>query len=251
MAAQDRDEDARNQEGTNACTRQVLTVGQQRVQRCRSQLGLVFGMDNLFERAEIESYSKISSQDTLCTRISRIFSVNSCMKPLRHEREWGPVRRNVRFAAFLVLVADMPSQPRGVSRAGLNAVASARRSANWGPGLANVAVLDVMMLADPSGSGTDAKTTAPSLINTRSRGTVAEFDLRTKRSGLGEVKLMRPAGGEPYVVIGGPGEHVDRSGPEPIFHGTGHSSAIHAAVVQPNRIRTISATPSMLKYERL
>ena len=46
-------------------------------------------------------------------------------------------------------------------------------------------------------------------------------EYRVRRSGPGEVKLMAPAGGEPYdIVVGGPGELMDHNGLELAFRDT-------------------------------
>ena len=46
-------------------------------------------------------------------------------------------------------------------------------------------------------------------------------EYRVRRSGPGEVKLMTPAGGEPYdVVVGGPGEIMEHNGLELAFRDT-------------------------------
>jgi hypothetical protein len=46
-------------------------------------------------------------------------------------------------------------------------------------------------------------------------------EYRVRRSGPGEVKLMTPAGGEPYdVVVGGPGETMEHNGLELAFRDT-------------------------------
>lgn len=51
-------------------------------------------------------------------------------------------------------------------------------------------------------------------------------EYRVKRSGPGEVKLMTPAGGEPYdVVVGGPGETMDHNGLELAFRDTRRARA--------------------------
>jgi hypothetical protein len=96
-------------------------------------------------------------------------------------------RRGIRVAAvaaLIALAAAAPAQAAGLSRADPVTVAGAGRAADSGPGLANVAVLDVVMLVDESGSETPAKVAAEkqtagtivqSMLNSRSRVTVVGF----------------------------------------------------------------------------
>jgi hypothetical protein len=87
-------------------------------------------------------------------------------------------------AALLTLVASAPVEAVGVSQASLASGTLAGRAGASGPGLANVAVLDVVMLVDESGSETPAKvadekqtvgTIVQSMLNPRSRVTVVGF----------------------------------------------------------------------------
>jgi hypothetical protein len=87
-------------------------------------------------------------------------------------------------AALIALAAGTPAQAVGLSQADHVTVASAGRAADSGPGLANVAVLDVVMLVDESGSETPAKvadekqtagTIVQSMLSPRSRVTVIGF----------------------------------------------------------------------------
>src|SRR5207247_444950 len=83
-----------------------------------------------------------------------------------------------------VLSAAAPAQAIGFSSTGPHAVTSAARAADSGSALPNVAVLDVVLLVDESGSETPAKvadekqtagTIVQSMLNARSRVTVVGF----------------------------------------------------------------------------
>jgi hypothetical protein len=85
---------------------------------------------------------------------------------------------------FPALLAGTSAQAAGVSQTGLVAATSAGWAIDSGSSLANVAVLDVVMLVDESGSETPAKvadekqtagTIVQSLLNPRSRVTVVGF----------------------------------------------------------------------------
>ena len=86
--------------------------------------------------------------------------------------------------ALIALSAGAPAQAVGFSKADTGAVASAGRPAGSGSALANVAVLDVVLLVDESGSETPAKvadekqtagTIVQSMLNAHSRVTVVGF----------------------------------------------------------------------------
>ena len=86
--------------------------------------------------------------------------------------------------ALIALSAGAPAQAVGFSKVDTDAVASAGRPADSGSGLANVAVLDVVVLVDESGSETPAKvadekqtvgTIVQSMLNPASRVTVIGF----------------------------------------------------------------------------
>jgi hypothetical protein len=87
-------------------------------------------------------------------------------------------------AALIAIAAGAPAQAVSTARASLAATTSIGRPANSGPGLANVAALDVVVLVDESGSETPAKvadekqtvgTIVQSMLNPRSRVTVVGF----------------------------------------------------------------------------
>lgn len=96
-------------------------------------------------------------------------------------------RRGIRtaaVAALLALAAGAPAQALGASQAGPVTAVSAGRAADSGSGQANVAVLDMVVLVDESGSETDAKvadekqtvgTIVQSVLNPRNRVTVVGF----------------------------------------------------------------------------
>jgi von Willebrand factor type A domain len=88
------------------------------------------------------------------------------------------------IAALLALAAGAPAQATGVSRVEPVSVAGTGRPADLAQGLADVAVLDVVVLVDESGSETDAKvadekqtvgTIVQSMLNPGSRVTVVGF----------------------------------------------------------------------------
>ena len=116
-------------------------------------------------------------------RDTRLADYRDCRRTIgREARRHGITAATV--AAVLALAGSGSVQAAGVSQASPISDVSAGQAGASGPGLANVAVLDVVMLVDESGSETPAKvadekqtagTIVQSMLNPHSRVTVVGF----------------------------------------------------------------------------